>query len=64
MPCFDKKLESSRKEFFNESLKTKDVDCVLSTLEIENLLEKESVDLTSLEEEDLDRPFDLFKNLK
>lgn len=31
MPCFDKKLESSRKDFFNEFHQSKDVDCVLST---------------------------------
>lgn len=31
MPCYDKKLESSRKDFFNEFHQSKDVDCVLST---------------------------------
>lgn len=31
MPCYDKKLESSRKEFYNEFHQSKDVDCVLST---------------------------------
>ena len=31
MPCFDKKLEASRKEFNNEFHQTRDVDCVLST---------------------------------
>lgn len=31
MPCFDKKLEASRNEFYNEFHKTRDVDCVLST---------------------------------
>ncbi len=31
MPCFDKKLEASRKEFYNEFHQTRDVDCVLST---------------------------------
>lgn len=34
MPCFDKKLESSRKDFFNEFHQSKDVDCVLSTSNI------------------------------
>lgn len=62
MPCFDKKLESSRKEFYNESFKAKDVDCVLSTLEIQNLLDKECVDLGSLDEDDLDRPY-IFINI-
>ena len=31
MPCFDKKLEASRPDFFNETCQTRDVDCVLST---------------------------------
>lgn len=31
MPCYDKKLEASRKDFFNEFHQAKDVDCVLST---------------------------------
>jgi iron only hydrogenase large subunit-like protein len=31
MPCYDKKLESMRKDFFNEFHQSKDVDCVLST---------------------------------
>jgi iron only hydrogenase large subunit-like protein len=31
MPCYDKKLEASRKDFYNELYDTRDVDCVLST---------------------------------
>ena len=31
MPCYDKKLESLRKDFYNEFHSAKDVDCVLST---------------------------------
>jgi iron only hydrogenase large subunit-like protein len=31
MPCYDKKLESLRKDFYNEFHDSKDVDCVLST---------------------------------
>lgn len=30
-PCFDKKLEASRKDFFNEERQEYDVDCVIST---------------------------------
>lgn len=48
MPCFDKKLESSRKDFMDEETDTKDVDCVLSTLELEELLEKEKINLNDL----------------
>jgi iron only hydrogenase large subunit-like protein len=31
MPCFDKKLEASRDDFFNSEYETRDVDCVIST---------------------------------
>lgn len=30
MPCYDKKLEASREEFFNEVTQTRDVDCVIT----------------------------------
>lgn len=30
MPCYDKKLEASREDFFNQQTKTKDVDCVIT----------------------------------
>ena len=31
MPCFDKKLEASRDEFLNKEIDTKDVDCVITS---------------------------------
>lgn len=48
MPCFDKKLESSRKDFIDELTETKDVDCVLSTVELEELLDKANVKLEDM----------------
>lgn len=30
MPCYDKKLEASREEFFNEAIESRDVDCVIT----------------------------------
>jgi hypothetical protein len=30
MPCYDKKLEASREDFFNKQLQTRDVDCVIT----------------------------------
>lgn len=47
MPCFDKKLESSRKDFMNEETEIKDVDCVLSTLEVEDLIEKQNINFVN-----------------
>lgn len=31
MPCYDKKLEASRPDFFNQEYQTRDVDCVITT---------------------------------
>ena len=56
MPCYDKKLEASRKDFFDDINNSKDVDCVLSTIEIEQFLTKENLDLHLMEEKDLDMP--------
>lgn len=33
MPCYDKKLEASREDFFNQKLQTRDVDCVVTASE-------------------------------
>jgi len=57
MPCFDKKLESTRNDFFNETYQSKDVDCVLSTNEIEQLLEKEDIDLFTMPDAFIHLPF-------
>lgn len=34
MPCFDKKLEASREDFFHEVANSPDVDCVITTSKI------------------------------
>ncbi|KAI9920613.1 hypothetical protein PsorP6_000244 [Peronosclerospora sorghi] len=49
MPCFDKKLEASRKDFQAPEDATKEVDCVLVTSEIIELLESMNVDFGTLE---------------
>uniref|UniRef100_A0A2I3HF31 Cytosolic iron-sulfur assembly component 3 n=1 Tax=Nomascus leucogenys TaxID=61853 RepID=A0A2I3HF31_NOMLE len=48
MPCYDKKLEASRPDFFNQEHQTRDVDCVLTTGEVLRLLEEEGVSLPDL----------------
>ena len=40
MPCYDKKLEASRNDFFDEVLNTHDVDCVLTTTEVQLILDE------------------------
>lgn len=54
MPCFDKKLEASRKDFMNELDNTKDVDCVLTPVEIEEILRSEGANLSEFERRPLD----------
>ncbi|ORX40699.1 iron hydrogenase [Kockovaella imperatae] len=38
MPCYDKKLEASRSDFYSAAYSTRDVDCVLTTGELDLLL--------------------------
>ncbi|KAL2766652.1 cytosolic iron-sulfur assembly component 3 isoform 2, partial [Daubentonia madagascariensis] len=54
MPCYDKKLEASRPDFFNQEYQTRDVDCVLTTGEVFKLLEEEGISLSELEPAPLD----------
>ncbi|XP_055639218.1 probable cytosolic Fe-S cluster assembly factor AAEL012261 [Toxorhynchites rutilus septentrionalis] len=39
MPCYDKKLEASREDFFSEVENCRDVDCVITSIEIEQMLD-------------------------
>lgn len=56
MPCYDKKLEASRTCFKNEEFNTRDVDCVITTGEVEKMLEEQSLDIRNIPE----LPFDGF----
>ena len=40
MPCPDKKLEASRRDFFDQSISAADVDCVLTTNELLELMQE------------------------
>ncbi|ODN95193.1 cytosolic Fe-S cluster assembly factor NAR1 [Cryptococcus wingfieldii CBS 7118] len=40
MPCYDKKLEASRSDFYSSLYSTRDVDCVLTTGELDLLLKE------------------------
>nr|CAB3231020.1 cytosolic Fe-S cluster assembly factor narfl [Phallusia mammillata] len=48
MPCYDKKLEASRQDFYNDIYSTRDVDLVLTSGEVETMLKKETRTLTEL----------------
>nr|CAG4643177.1 EOG090X05AC [Ilyocryptus agilis] len=54
MPCFDKKLEASRSDFVCEDKQTKEVDMVITPIEIEQLLEQVKVDFVDLEASHVD----------
>lgn len=40
MPCYDKKLEASRPDFFDETFQTRDVDCVITSGELVQMIEE------------------------
>ncbi|ESK97182.1 nuclear prelamin a recognition factor-like [Moniliophthora roreri MCA 2997] len=56
MPCYDKKLEASRSDFYNELYATRDVDCVITTGELERLAKDKGYDLTVPVPGELDSP--------
>ena len=45
MPCYDKKLEASRTDFYSEINASRDVDLVLSTIEVEQILVDMKIDI-------------------
>ena len=47
MPCYDKKLEASRSDFYNDVYRTRDVD---STGEVERILKDQGLTLTDVAE--------------
>ena len=52
MPCFDKKLEASRNDFIRQDVK--DVDYVITPVEIEQILDQLSIDFVNLNQSDVD----------
>jgi iron only hydrogenase large subunit-like protein len=60
MPCYDKKLEASRSDFYNSVHQTRDTDCVLTTGELDLLLQDLGFDpLTPTPDEMASPPIDL-----
>ncbi|XKL68470.1 hypothetical protein PGB90_003961 [Kerria lacca] len=53
MPCYDKKLEASRADFYNADLNVKDVDCVITAVEVELLLQKEVINFCEIKSQSL-----------
>lgn len=49
MPCFDKKLEASRSDFYLDKAETREVDCVITSGEVQKMLEEKNVSLNDIE---------------
>ncbi|XP_068081685.1 probable cytosolic Fe-S cluster assembly factor GK14772 [Anabrus simplex] len=58
MPCYDKKLEASRDDFFNEELNSHDVDCVITAIELQQMLETDGHHLSEVNEAPIDWPWE------
>ncbi|KAG0197900.1 hypothetical protein BGX28_008620 [Mortierella sp. GBA30] len=55
MPCYDKKLEASRSDFYSDLYKTRDVDCVITSTEVEKMFtEQGQTDMSVFGEMNLD----------
>lgn len=48
MPCYDKKLEASRQDFYSDLYNTHDVDLVITSIEIEGMLTEKNIELNLL----------------
>lgn len=57
MPCYDKKLEAARADFFNETTQSRDVDCVITGIELEQMLQAEGLSLNSMEKAGYSEPW-------
>ncbi|XP_034449706.1 cytosolic Fe-S cluster assembly factor narfl isoform X2 [Hippoglossus hippoglossus] len=57
MPCFDKKLEASRSDFYLDKAETREVDCVITSGEVQKMLEEKNVSLNDVEPAALDTMF-------
>ncbi|XP_014214597.1 probable cytosolic Fe-S cluster assembly factor AAEL012261 isoform X1 [Copidosoma floridanum] len=57
MPCYDKKLEASREDFYNKLKETRDVDCVITAIELEQMLVHHEKSLHDIEDQEIEKPF-------
>ncbi|RVE54968.1 hypothetical protein evm_000335 [Chilo suppressalis] len=57
MPCYDKKLEASREDFYSDILNCHDVDCVITAIELEQMLDNSSMSLSDATAGELEWPW-------
>jgi iron only hydrogenase large subunit-like protein len=60
MMCYDKKLEASRDDFYSDLYSTRDVDCVLTSGEVDLMLEEKQVNIATLSSSKPDLPFSCY----
>ncbi|XP_011503409.1 PREDICTED: probable cytosolic Fe-S cluster assembly factor CPIJ010948 [Ceratosolen solmsi marchali] len=63
MPCYDKKLEASREDFYNSLKKTRDVDCVITAIELEQMLTQQEKNLEDFDKGEIEKPFQVPEQL-
>ncbi|KAK2585786.1 hypothetical protein KPH14_010391 [Odynerus spinipes] len=57
MPCYDKKLEASREDFYNHQKNTRDVDCVITSIELEQMLNESRLTLNDISDGEIKKLF-------
>ncbi|KAJ8917866.1 hypothetical protein NQ315_010779 [Exocentrus adspersus] len=57
MPCYDKKLEAARDDFFSKETQSRDVDCVITAIELEQMLVKDGISLDTLSNSTFSQPW-------
>ncbi|KAG8007001.1 Cytosolic Fe-S cluster assembly factor NARFL [Nibea albiflora] len=57
MPCFDKKLEASRSDFYLDKSESREVDLVITSGEVQRIMEEKNVSLSDVEPAPLDAMF-------
>lgn len=62
MPCYDKKLEASRVDFYNQQKNTRDVDCVITSIELEQMLNESNLTLNDISDGDIKKLFGPYNN--
>ncbi|XP_018334505.1 probable cytosolic Fe-S cluster assembly factor AGAP009023 [Agrilus planipennis] len=57
MPCYDKKLEAVREDFINKENKIKDVDCVITAIELEQMFLDGNISLNEVPPSTFNQPW-------
>lgn len=56
-PCYDRKMEALREDYYTELLNCRDVDCVLTSGEVMQIMEQRNISIKDVEEPPLENVF-------